>query len=49
MCGERMRLRAREEATRLPGSATTTVRQTHEWTCPGCDYFEEADEESTGR
>jgi YgiT-type zinc finger domain-containing protein len=46
MCGEQMRLRAREVTTRLPGSGTTRVRQAHEWTCPECDYFEESDEES---
>jgi hypothetical protein len=47
MCGETMRLVARERLDRVPGTAETHSRQIREWTCPGCDYFEEATEDET--
>lgn len=42
MCGESMRLVTRERSDRVAGLHTTT-RQVREWTCPGCDYWEEAE------
>jgi len=39
LCGEQMKLHAREVQERA-GSAARTVR---EWICPECDYFEEAE------
>jgi hypothetical protein len=42
MCGEAMRLIERETTDRLPGSQQSTVTNAGEWTCPECDYFEEA-------
>jgi transposase len=44
MCGETMRLATREHTDRVPGTAETHLRQDREWTCPECDYFEEAAE-----
>jgi rubrerythrin len=43
MCGEQMRLQRREHTDRVPGSRETRTKQITEWTCPECDYFEEAD------
>ena len=42
LCGENMRLNAREIQDRVPGQGQTTVRMAREWVCPECDYFEEA-------
>ena len=42
MCGGDMRLVTRERNERVPGTHETHVRQAREWTCPECDYFEEA-------
>ena len=33
--------------TRVPGNPSATTRTTREWVCPDCDYFEEAEEESS--
>jgi hypothetical protein len=43
MCGEPMRLVDRETTERLPGARQSTVTRFAEWTCPECDYFEEAE------
>jgi hypothetical protein len=45
MCGETMHLREHTTAVRIPGNPNATTRTTHEWVCPDCDYFEEADGE----
>jgi uncharacterized protein with PIN domain len=45
MCGQDMRLVTRDEADRVPGTAETHIRRSREWTCPECDYFEEATED----
>ncbi len=37
-----MRLVKRERAERVPGTSETHTREITEWTCPECDYFEEA-------
>lgn len=44
MCGETMRLGDRETTDRIPGTSQTRTHMFREWTCPECDYFEEADE-----
>ena len=49
MCGEQMRLHARERDERLPGASQTARRVTREWVCPECDYFEEAEEGEENR
>jgi transposase len=46
MCGETMHLNNREVTERIPGSNETRTQTFSEWTCPECDYFEEADGES---
>jgi uncharacterized protein with PIN domain len=44
MCGERMRLKTREQIDRVPGTRETRARRVTEWVCPECDYFEETEE-----
>jgi uncharacterized protein YlaI len=43
VCGERMRLRTREQTDRV---CTRQVKTTpvREWICPECDYFEDVEE-----
>jgi uncharacterized protein with PIN domain len=43
LCGESMRLVTRERSERVAGASQTTTRQVREWTCPECDYWEEAE------
>jgi len=40
-----MRLRHTESVSQVPGNPKTTTRNTTEWICSDCDYFEEADDE----
>ena len=44
MCGDFMRLVARETVVRVPGSPKEIRRIEHEWVCRECDYFEETEE-----
>jgi hypothetical protein len=44
MCGEAMRLIAREVAERVPGTPQTANATIREWVCPECDYFEDAED-----
>ena len=39
-----MRLIAREVTERVPGTSQTARAITHEWVCPECDYFEDAED-----
>jgi hypothetical protein len=41
-----MRLREQRSVVTVPGNPSATTRQTREWVCPNCDYFEEAEEEN---
>jgi hypothetical protein len=43
LCGELMRLSAREVKESVPGRPEPRIRQVREWICPECDYFEEAE------
>ena len=44
LCGELMRLTVRDIQEALPGGqGQTSIRQIREWTCPECDYYEEAE------
>ena len=47
MCGTTMRLKLTEVVTPVPGNPAPTLRVQREWVCPDCDYFEEADEETS--
>lgn len=38
-----MRLVTRSVSDHVPGAGQTTARNVQEWTCPECDYFEEAE------
>ena len=42
-----MRLEQTEHVTRVPGNPAPTTKGSSEWSCPDCDYFEEAEEENT--
>jgi len=48
LCGETMRLKARELTDRVPGTGQTSSRQVREWVCPECDYWEEAESNEGG-
>lgn len=43
LCGEAMRLKARERIERIPGSGQTVAHVVKEWECPDCSYEEEFD------
>jgi hypothetical protein len=47
LCGGTMTLHESKTVTRVPGNPKATERLSKEWVCPDCDYFEEADEESS--
>jgi C4-type Zn-finger protein len=47
MCGEFMRLVSREVITRLPGSPQVVRTIVREWICKECDFFEEAEDETS--
>ena len=47
LCGGTMRLKRTQTVVRVPGNPTATARNTAEWVCPDCDYFEEAEENGT--
>jgi hypothetical protein len=38
-----MRLKLGQHVVRVPGNPDDTTRNTAEWVCPDCDYFEEAE------
>ena len=46
MCGDRMRLVARETVTKIPGTSQEIRKTTREWICRECDYFEEIEDET---
>ena len=46
MCGEAMHLLNRQITDRVPGTTETRAYEVGEWTCPECDYFEDADGEA---
>jgi hypothetical protein len=47
MCGEDMQLETKERTETLPGGGAMKSRTVREWICKECDYFEEAEEETT--
>jgi hypothetical protein len=40
-----MRLTQKETVVRVPGNPNATTRQSREWVCPDCDYFEEFEDD----
>ena len=48
LCGEKMRLYAREVLDDAPGRSPGAMRLVREWICPECDYFEEAEAGENG-
>ena len=47
LCGVTMKNKASTTVTHIPGNPSATTRTTTEWVWPDCDYFEEAEEESS--
>lgn len=47
LCGAPMGLREAQDAVQIPGNPRATPRETREWLCPDCDYFEEAELEGS--
>ena len=47
LCGGTMKVTQNTTVTQVPGNPSATTRITMEWVCPDCDYFEEAEEESS--
>jgi predicted RNA-binding Zn-ribbon protein involved in translation (DUF1610 family) len=45
LCGAIMRLKHTENVVRVSGNPQETKHTTAEWTCPDCDYYEEAEDE----
>ena len=45
LCGTRMRLRTREQTSRVPGSRQAQTTRVSEWVCPECDHFEEVEQD----
>jgi hypothetical protein len=43
LCGERMRIVVRTITDRIPGQSQAVTKESREWVCPDCDYFEEYD------
>ena len=47
LCGGTMRLEQTTRVVQVPGNPLPRHHTAREWTCPDCDYYEEAEEEST--
>jgi C4-type Zn-finger protein len=47
MCGDWMRIHTVTQDERIPGTNQRVVRETLEWRCAECDYFEEYDADLT--
>ena len=47
ICGETMRIEAREELTRVPGYSHLHRRTVREWICRECDNFEDASDDES--
>jgi rubredoxin len=47
LCGATMRLKQTDIVIRVPGDPQPRVGTSAEWTCPDCDYYEEAEEEGS--
>jgi rubredoxin len=45
MCGGAMRLKRGTRAQHVAGYGASQPKETKEWVCPECDYFEEVDED----
>jgi len=43
LCGDTMRMKARDVTDHVPGMSQSTTRPVREWVCPECDYWEEAE------
>jgi C4-type Zn-finger protein len=45
LCGDVMRFKPHEIHERIPGYSQVVSRTVREWVCPGCDYFEEDEDQ----
>jgi C4-type Zn-finger protein len=43
MCGDWMRIHTVTQDERIPGTNQRIIRESLEWRCAECDYFEEYD------
>jgi C4-type Zn-finger protein len=43
MCSEIMRVHSSEREEKIPGTTQIVRRQSREWRCPECDYFEDVE------
>jgi YgiT-type zinc finger domain-containing protein len=46
LCGGTMHLKQTKSVTHIPGYTDSAPKETREWVCSDCDYFEEADGEN---
>jgi hypothetical protein len=49
MCADQMRPHIAVVVQRIPGTTQSVTRETPEWRCPECDYFEEIDDDELGK
>lgn len=45
LCGDAMQPKSHDVHERIPGHSQVVQRIVREWFCPGCDYYEEEDED----
>jgi YgiT-type zinc finger domain-containing protein len=45
ICGDSMRVKARERIDRIPGSGQTVKHVVKQWECPECSYEEDYEED----
>ena len=45
LCGDVMQLKPRDVHERIPGHSQVVRRIVREWICPGCDYYEEDEDQ----
>ena len=49
LCGDIMQLKPRDVRERIPGHSQVVRRVVREWICPGCDYYEEDEDQQSVR
>ncbi len=45
MCGDMMRVHLMTRVQRVPGTNESVTRESQEWRCPECDYFEDVEDD----
>jgi YgiT-type zinc finger domain-containing protein len=49
LCGDVMQLKLRDVHERVPGHSQVVRHIVREWICPGCDYYEEDEDQQPAR